>query len=96
MTVKHATASSFVFGSFPTGWRLGLIQHPRLHRKMIMGGRVEQDETQEQAVLREVVDDDIGIIGVPAGKVLVVRFGRIEAAAFDPGRDRRLIDVSRI
>ncbi len=57
MTVKHATASAFVFGSFPTGWRLGLIHHPRLDRKMIMGGHVEQDETQEQAVLREVVEE---------------------------------------
>ncbi len=36
---------------------MGLIHHPRLDRKMIMGGHVEQDETQEQAVLREVVEE---------------------------------------
>ena len=43
--------------SFPTGWRLGLIHHPRLGRRMIMGGHVEQDESQEQAVLREVTEE---------------------------------------
>jgi 8-oxo-dGTP pyrophosphatase MutT (NUDIX family) len=57
MIVKHATASAFVFGSFPAGWRLGLIHHPRLRRMMIMGGHVEQDESQEQAVLREVAEE---------------------------------------
>jgi 8-oxo-dGTP pyrophosphatase MutT (NUDIX family) len=57
MTVKHATASAFVFGHFPSEWRLGLIDHPRLGHKMIMGGHVEQDETQEQAVLREVAEE---------------------------------------
>ena len=36
---------------------MGLIHHPRLGRKMIMGGHVEKDETQEQAVLREVVEE---------------------------------------
>jgi 8-oxo-dGTP pyrophosphatase MutT (NUDIX family) len=36
---------------------LGLIDHPRLGRKMIMGGHVEQNETQEQAVLREVTEE---------------------------------------
>src|SRR2546421_12506489 len=57
MTVKHATASAFVFGSFPVGWRLGLIHHPRLNRMMVMGGHVEADETQEQAVLREGMEE---------------------------------------
>jgi 8-oxo-dGTP pyrophosphatase MutT (NUDIX family) len=57
MTVKHATASAFVFGRLPHGWRLGLIHHPRLGRLMIMGGHVENDESQEQAVLREVVEE---------------------------------------
>lgn len=28
MTVKHATASMFVFHRFPNGWRLALIDHP--------------------------------------------------------------------
>jgi 8-oxo-dGTP pyrophosphatase MutT (NUDIX family) len=57
MIVKHATASAFVFGRFPAGWRLGLIDHPRLGRWMIMGGHVERDESQEQAVLREVGEE---------------------------------------
>jgi 8-oxo-dGTP pyrophosphatase MutT (NUDIX family) len=57
MTVKHATASAFVFGRLASGWRLGLIRHPRLGRLMVMGGHVEEDESQEQAVLREVVEE---------------------------------------
>jgi 8-oxo-dGTP pyrophosphatase MutT (NUDIX family) len=57
MTIKHATASAFVFGRLSSGWRLGLIYHPRLDRLMIAGGHVEEDESQEQAVLREVTEE---------------------------------------
>ena len=55
--IKHATASTFVFGRFPEGWRLGLIEHPRLGRRMVPGGHVEVDETQEEAALREVAEE---------------------------------------
>ncbi|ROO51624.1 8-oxo-dGTP pyrophosphatase MutT (NUDIX family) [Micromonospora sp. Llam0] len=57
MTVKHATAGAFVFHRFSAGWRLGLIEHPRLHRHMIMGGHVESFETQVEAALREVEEE---------------------------------------
>lgn len=57
MTVKHATAGAFVFGRLSSGWRLGLIDHPRLDLKTIMGGHVEQNETQEEAVLREITEE---------------------------------------
>lgn len=55
--IKHATASTFVFYQFPDGWRLGLIEHPRLKRWMVMGGHVESDETQAEAALREVAEE---------------------------------------
>jgi 8-oxo-dGTP pyrophosphatase MutT (NUDIX family) len=57
MTVKHATAGVFVFCRFDEGWRLGLIGHPRLGRHMIMGGHVENDETQAEAAVREVEEE---------------------------------------
>jgi 8-oxo-dGTP pyrophosphatase MutT (NUDIX family) len=57
MTVQHATASAFVFGLLPAGWRLGLVHQPRLDRLMVSGGHVELDESQEQAVLREVAEE---------------------------------------
>jgi 8-oxo-dGTP pyrophosphatase MutT (NUDIX family) len=58
MTVKkHATAGAFVFCRFEDGWRLGLIEHPRLGRHMIMGGHVEDFETQAEAAVREVEEE---------------------------------------
>jgi 8-oxo-dGTP pyrophosphatase MutT (NUDIX family) len=63
MTVKHATAGAFVFCRFPDGWRLGLIEHPRLGRHMIMGGHVEAFETQAEAAVREV-EEESGLRGV--------------------------------
>ncbi|MBC7299515.1 NUDIX domain-containing protein [Nocardia salmonicida] len=53
----HATASTFVFGRFTTGWRLGLIQHPRLKRTMIAGGHVEEFEVPAEAAVREVLEE---------------------------------------
>lgn len=55
--LKHATASVFVFCEFPQGWRLGLIEHPRLGKRMIVGGHVEGDETQAEAAVREAVEE---------------------------------------
>lgn len=57
MTVKHATAGAFVFSHFDGRWRLGLIEHPRLARHMIMGGHVEAFETQAEAAVREVAEE---------------------------------------
>ena len=57
MTVKHSTASVFVFCKLAPGWRLGLIQHPLFGRLMIPGGHVEPDESQQQAALREVSEE---------------------------------------
>jgi 8-oxo-dGTP pyrophosphatase MutT (NUDIX family) len=57
MTVKHATASTFIFAYFHDGWRLGLIEHPRYARHMIPGGHVEDFESQADAALREVEEE---------------------------------------
>ncbi|MGH4022316.1 MAG: NUDIX hydrolase, partial [Pseudonocardiaceae bacterium] len=62
--IKHATAGAFVFCRFPDwGWRLGLIEHPRLGRWMVPGGHVEDDECQAQAAIREV-EEESGLAGV--------------------------------
>jgi 8-oxo-dGTP pyrophosphatase MutT (NUDIX family) len=63
MSVKHATASVFLFSRAPAGWRLGLIEHPRLGWLMIPGGHVEEDESQAQAALREVAEET-GLAGI--------------------------------
>lgn len=63
MTVKHATAGAFVFCRFDDEWRLGLIEHPRLRRHMIMGGHVELFETQAEAAVREV-EEESGLRGM--------------------------------
>ncbi|MGH3898065.1 MAG: NUDIX domain-containing protein [Pseudonocardiaceae bacterium] len=55
--IKHATASAFVFCEFPQGWRLGLIEHPRLQKRMVVGGHVERDETQAEAAVREAAEE---------------------------------------
>jgi 8-oxo-dGTP pyrophosphatase MutT (NUDIX family) len=57
VTVKHATASTFVFGRLPDAWRIGLILHPLFGRLMIPGGHVEADESPPEAALREVAEE---------------------------------------
>jgi 8-oxo-dGTP pyrophosphatase MutT (NUDIX family) len=57
VTVKHATASVFVFCRMAQGWRIGLIRHPRFGRLMMPGGHVEPDESQAEAALREVAEE---------------------------------------
>ncbi|MGH3811029.1 MAG: NUDIX hydrolase [Pseudonocardiaceae bacterium] len=62
--IKHATAGAFVFCRVAAGgWRLGLIEHPRLGRWMVPGGHVEHDECQAQAAVREV-EEESGLTGV--------------------------------
>ena len=57
MTIKHVTASTFVFARLGAGWRLGLILHPLFGRLMIPGGHVESDEDPPQAARREVAEE---------------------------------------
>lgn len=55
--IKHGTASTFVFAVVDGGWKLGLIEHPRLGMAMIPGGHVEDDETAAHAAWREVREE---------------------------------------
>jgi 8-oxo-dGTP pyrophosphatase MutT (NUDIX family) len=56
--IKHATAGALLFGcGRDGGWRLGLIEHPRLGRWMAPGGHVEVDECQAQAAVREIAEE---------------------------------------
>jgi len=57
VTVKHATASTFVFVRMSAGWRIGLIMHPLFGRLMIPGGHVEPDESPPEAARREVTEE---------------------------------------
>jgi 8-oxo-dGTP pyrophosphatase MutT (NUDIX family) len=69
VTVKHATASTFVFSQGPAGWRVGLITHPRFGVVTIPGGHVEGDETPPEAALREMREESglaVRLIPAPA------------------------------
>jgi 8-oxo-dGTP pyrophosphatase MutT (NUDIX family) len=69
MTVKHATASAFVFSWIDGEWRTGLIVHPRFGKLMMPGGHVEPDESQAEAALREVTEESglaVRLIDAPA------------------------------
>jgi 8-oxo-dGTP pyrophosphatase MutT (NUDIX family) len=82
VTVKHATASVFVFCNLAQGWRLGLIRHPIFGRLMIPGGHVEPDESQQEAALREVSEEaglKVGLIEAP-GASLPANLGRVQVA----------------
>jgi 8-oxo-dGTP pyrophosphatase MutT (NUDIX family) len=57
VTVKHSTASTFVFCPRPAGWRIALIVHPLFGRLMLPGGHVEPDESPPEAALREVAEE---------------------------------------
>jgi 8-oxo-dGTP pyrophosphatase MutT (NUDIX family) len=56
MQVKHATASIYLFGRFD-GWRLGVIEHPRLGGVLVPGGHVEVYETPAEAAVRELREE---------------------------------------
>lgn len=67
--VKHATASTYVFGWLPGGWRIGLIAHPLFGLLTIPGGHVEPDESPPEAALREVAEETglaVRLIPAPA------------------------------
>ncbi|MBC8091775.1 MAG: NUDIX domain-containing protein [Pseudonocardia sp.] len=67
--IKHATSSVFVFCQLMGRWRLGLIEHPRLGRHMLVGGHVEADETQAEAAVRETVEESglhVRLLELPA------------------------------
>lgn len=55
--IHEATASTFVFARLSSGWHVGLIEHPRLGKKMLPGGHVENFETAAEAALREVTEE---------------------------------------
>lgn len=57
MKIKHATAGAFLFAPVDGAWKLGLIDHPRLHRWMTPGGHVEADEHCAEAACREVREE---------------------------------------
>jgi 8-oxo-dGTP pyrophosphatase MutT (NUDIX family) len=57
MTIKHPTASVFLFAPTLSGWQLGLIQHPRFRRWMLPGGHVEPEENPAETARREVKEE---------------------------------------
>lgn len=73
--IKHPTASTFVFCEFAESWRLGLIEHPRLRRHMVVGGHVERDETQAEAAVREATEESGLRVRLLAGPSLTLPAG---------------------
>jgi 8-oxo-dGTP pyrophosphatase MutT (NUDIX family) len=70
VTIKHATASSFVFSKLDDGWRLGLILHPLFGKLMIPGGHIEADENAPQAARREIAEETgLAVRFIPAPAV---------------------------
>jgi 8-oxo-dGTP pyrophosphatase MutT (NUDIX family) len=70
VTIKHPTASTFVFSSLDGGWRLGLILHPLFGKLMIPGGHIEPEENAQQAARREVAEETgLAVTFVPAPAV---------------------------
>ena len=67
VTIKHVTASTFVFSKLDDEWRLGLILHPLFGRLMIPGGHVEFNESAPETARREVAEETGLAITIPAG-----------------------------
>lgn len=61
--IKHLTASVFVFAQVEGEWRVAMVQQPRLGRRMIPGGHVEEDETAAEGAVRET-QEETGLRGV--------------------------------
>jgi 8-oxo-dGTP pyrophosphatase MutT (NUDIX family) len=57
VTIKHSTASTFVFSKLGEDWKLGLILHPLFGKLMIPGGHIEPDENAPEAARREVAEE---------------------------------------
>jgi 8-oxo-dGTP pyrophosphatase MutT (NUDIX family) len=82
VTIKHVTASTFVFSEIDDEWRLGLILHPLFGRLMIPGGHVEPDESAPETARREVAEETglaVTILPAPAVPVpdVVVALDRL-------------------
>lgn len=82
VTIKHVTASTFVFTKLDDEWRLGLILHPLFGRLMIPGGHVEPSESVPETARREVAEEAglaITILPAPAVPVpdAVTELGRL-------------------
>jgi 8-oxo-dGTP pyrophosphatase MutT (NUDIX family) len=74
VTIKHATASTFVFSRQGGDWRLGLILHPLLGKLMIPGGHVEPDENEAEAAKREVAEETgLAVTFIPAPSLTAPR-----------------------
>jgi len=72
VTIKHVTASTFVFAKLDDEWRLGLILHPLFGRLMIPGGHVELNESAPETARREVAEETgLAITILPAPSVPV-------------------------
>jgi 8-oxo-dGTP pyrophosphatase MutT (NUDIX family) len=72
VTIKHVTASTFVFSKLDDEWRLGLILHPLFGRLMIPGGHVESNESAPETARREVAEETgLAITILPAPSVPV-------------------------
>lgn len=70
VTIKHSTASTFVFSKTGDGWRLGLILHPVFGKLMIPGGHLEDNETAPEAARREVAEETgLAVSFIPARAV---------------------------
>jgi 8-oxo-dGTP pyrophosphatase MutT (NUDIX family) len=73
VTIKHATASTFVFSRHSGDWQLGLILHPLFGKLMIPGGHLEPDENAAEAARREVAEETgLAVTFVPAPSLLPV------------------------
>jgi 8-oxo-dGTP pyrophosphatase MutT (NUDIX family) len=82
VTIKHVTASTFVFTKLDDEWRLGLILHPLFGRLMIPGGHVEPNESPPETARREVAEETgLAITILPAPSVpvpdVVTELGRL-------------------
>jgi 8-oxo-dGTP pyrophosphatase MutT (NUDIX family) len=80
VTIKHPTASTFVFSKLDDGWGLGLILHPVFGKLMIPGGHIEDNETAPDAARREVAEETgLAVSFIPAptaaapGEVIATR-----------------------